>query len=311
MNKKISIILPAYNCENTIESAINSILSQTYENWELVIVNDGSTDMTTQVLSNYVENSKIIIINQENLGPSVARNVGIASISGEYVAFIDSDDYFDKNYLETMCRNMENNDLVICNYRCVGNNMNSRVTRIQNKIYYKKHFSKMIFKLKSKKLLNANWNKLYKKEIITKYNITFDKKYNNGEDIRFNYEYLKYINKVKIINDVLYNYFQNTKGLTASNNNKVIDRYIKLMEFEIDYFINNDLDLKYIKKQLIRSIYTINSYERIIKDDYICLFNKINDNRNLLFYGIKSSLNSKRHYFIKIILKFIKIIKRR
>ncbi len=97
-----SVIIPVYNGANFIDNAIESVLSQTNSDWELIVVNDGSKDATMSVLEKYADNDKIRIINQENAGVSVARNMGFEASTGEYIAFLDADDVWHSNHLEVM-----------------------------------------------------------------------------------------------------------------------------------------------------------------------------------------------------------------
>ena len=97
-----SVIMPVYNGEKFIEDAVNSVCAQTYDNWELIIVNDGSKDNTADVLKKYEINSQIKIIHQENGGVSVARNTAISASQGEYIVFLDADDVWHSNHLEVM-----------------------------------------------------------------------------------------------------------------------------------------------------------------------------------------------------------------
>ena len=97
-----SVIMPVYNGEKFIDDAINSVCAQTYDNWELIIVNDGSKDNTADVLKKYEINSQIKIIHQENGGVSVARNTAISASKGEYIVFLDADDVWHTNHLEVM-----------------------------------------------------------------------------------------------------------------------------------------------------------------------------------------------------------------
>ena len=117
MNLKVSVIIPAYNAENDIEHCIESIISQTYKNTEIIIVNDGSKDNTKKILeklNNKYEN--IIIINQKNNGVSASRNAGINMASGDYLMFVDSDDFLENIAIEHLLKNKEN-DLVLANYK--------------------------------------------------------------------------------------------------------------------------------------------------------------------------------------------------
>ena len=95
----ISIIVPVYNCEEYIEKCIDSILHQTYQNFEVIVINDGSKDNTLEKLKKYINKNKITIISIENNGVSNARNLGIKNSKGDYICFIDSDDWVEKEYL--------------------------------------------------------------------------------------------------------------------------------------------------------------------------------------------------------------------
>lgn len=114
----ISVIVPAYNSEMFIGKCIDSVLEQTYSNWELIAVDDGSRDNTFGILKKYAEvDSRIRVIHQENQGPGIARNIGIAEAKGNYVVFIDSDDYIEKDYFLLLSNH--NEDVVFINVRNV------------------------------------------------------------------------------------------------------------------------------------------------------------------------------------------------
>lgn len=114
----ISVIIPAYNSEMFIGKCIDSVLAQTYSNWELIAIDDGSRDNTFGILKKYAEaDSRIRVIHQENQGPGIARNTGIAEANGNYVVFIDSDDYIEKDYFELLAEHDE--DVVFFNVQNV------------------------------------------------------------------------------------------------------------------------------------------------------------------------------------------------
>lgn len=116
--KMISVIIPAYNSEMFIGKCIDSVLAQTYSNWELIAIDDGSRDNTFGILKKYAEaDSRIRVIHQENQGPGIARNTGIAEANGNYVVFIDSDDYIEKDYFELLVEHDE--DVVFFNVQNV------------------------------------------------------------------------------------------------------------------------------------------------------------------------------------------------
>lgn len=118
MNPKISVIIPVYNAENYVGRCIESVQAQTYEDWQLILVDDGSTDNSLAICQKYAEKDKRIgVKHQENAGPGIARNVGINEAFGQYVVFIDSDDYIEKEYFQLLSEHDE--DVVFINVRNV------------------------------------------------------------------------------------------------------------------------------------------------------------------------------------------------
>ena len=119
LNVDISVIMPVYNAQKYLEESLNSILCQTFDDFELIIIDDGSTDNSYEICERYKEkDERIIVIHQINQGPSVARNIGIKKAIGKYIVFCDSDDILDKNALSLLYNAMEkyNADLAICGY---------------------------------------------------------------------------------------------------------------------------------------------------------------------------------------------------
>ena len=109
---KYSIIVPVYNMEKYISKCLDSIFSSTYKNYEVIIVNDGSTDKSDEIIKTYIEkNRNIIYIKEENMGLSTARNNGVSKATGDYIIFVDSDDYIEEKLLENLELNIDNNDV--------------------------------------------------------------------------------------------------------------------------------------------------------------------------------------------------------
>ena len=114
----ISVIIPVYNSANYISRCVESVLDQTYCNWQMILVDDGSKDKSLEICQKYAnEDNRINVIHQENAGPGIARNAGIAKASGNYVVFIDSDDYIEKDYFQLLSKHDE--DVVFINVRDV------------------------------------------------------------------------------------------------------------------------------------------------------------------------------------------------
>ena len=123
---KISVVVPVYNCEKYIERAIESVIKQTYDNWELIIVNDGSKDSSLQIAQKFAgKDARIKVIDRENRGVSVARNIGIDEASGDLLMFLDADDWFEEKAFETVTDNWdETAQMLLFDYWDVPQNQN-------------------------------------------------------------------------------------------------------------------------------------------------------------------------------------------
>lgn len=211
----LSIIMATYNDDKYIGRAIDSVINQSFKDWELIIVNDGSTDNTEKILSKY-KLDKIKIINKFHSGVSSSRNVGIKVANGEYITFLDSDDYVREEMYENLISNINDSDICICGYD-VKTDLTCNLLEIDENNKFidfefshvtplKKTYEGMVeVGLGIRNLMNTDtlypiWNKMYKKEIILSHNILFDENVVCwGEDELFNYEYLKYVNKMTCV----------------------------------------------------------------------------------------------------------------
>lgn len=201
--KKISIIIPCYNCAKTLDRCLDSVFSQTYPNVEVIAVNDGSRDNTLDILKDYAEkHSSLKIINKKNAGVSSARNDAIKIATGDYIEFLDSDDNFLYNdVLEKNVRLLEDNDVdaVIFNFThpCFQTYLPSGVYDLKNKSDFKKYYQDFFYS-------SMPWNKLFRRNVITD---LYDESMAFAEDELFNLANLKNIHKVYINNEVLHNYY--------------------------------------------------------------------------------------------------------
>ena len=206
MNELISIIVPVYNAERTLERCIESLTKQTYRNIEIILVNDGSEDNSLNICRKHEQlDRRIIVIDKKNGGVSSARNAGIDIARGNYIMFCDSDDWVETNWCQVLFSNLEENSLVMSGayiegdqefypYEVKANGVEERVSRID---FY-------TFKLK---LFNVPWNKIYDKGIIDNLNIRFDERITNGEDMLFNIQYLTGLTEsIILLNDCTYHY---------------------------------------------------------------------------------------------------------
>lgn len=246
MSEKIlvSIIVPVYNGEKYIESCINSILKQSEEKFELIIVDDGSTDNTYSIANKYSQiDKRVLILTKTNGGVSEARNYALDRANGKYIVFVDSDDLVENNYISSLLKYVieENADLV-----CTGYKMLKSYNRSQNISY-----SKMIllqgelvdnFIWFFKNISNAPWGKIYKTEILNKYNIRFPMNIPYGEDTIFNIKYFSYINSVVLSEDITYQY-------NCCNQNSAMKKYFPQMFEYIWEVYKTKKEFFYVKKE--------------------------------------------------------------
>lgn len=243
MNKLISIIMPVYNAEKYLNRSIESIMNQTYNNIEIILVNDGSTDNSLEICTNYQEkDNRIKLINQENKGVSFARNKGIDESTGDYIMFIDSDDYIEKNMIEDMVEKIieDDIDLIISGIK-MSYIKNGQV--IQEEKYQLKDKMYTIEEMLNDILIDIDLIcicgpccKLYKTEIIKNNRIKFTNEFTMGEDTWYNLDYIDACTgKVVTMSNIYYNYMRENPDSLFT---KYHDDYIKVTEKVYNKFLN-------------------------------------------------------------------------
>lgn len=188
----ISIIVPAYNTENYIEKCLNSILSQTYSSIEVIVVNDGSTDRTKEIVEQYtLKDSRVILISTENQGVSLARKEGIHSAKGKYIGFVDSDDCIDSDMYEVLVNNMTKYkaDIAHCGVQMCFEDGRTHYFYNTNQIKIQDCETGLIDLLEGKIIDPGLGNKLYKKSLLDRMLIenTMDFDIRQTEDLLMNY----------------------------------------------------------------------------------------------------------------------------
>lgn len=223
----VSIVMPAFNAEKTIVRAIDSVLKQTYTNIELLIVNDGSTDNTVNVVRQY-KDSRINLITQSNSGPAVARNTGLKKVKGDYVSFIDSDDWYENDYVERLVSSMNttHSQMVVCGM-IAHEHANTSCSAIFDACYETFFDNPMFLPILESGIMNSPCNKCFEISIIRKCGIEF-KDMAILEDIDFNLRYLDCINKVCFIPYCLYHYDKNYSVVTTTVSSSMFENYIHL-----------------------------------------------------------------------------------
>lgn len=295
----ISIVLPVYNSEKYVESAIISVLKQTYKNYELIIINDGSTDKTTDILNKFAKLKNIKVFNQENSGVSSARNLGISNINGDILMFLDADDEYLPNYLETVVNNW-NNELICVNF--LTNSKQLSTFKINS-------LKKLVYLLD--KGYGHLWNKAFNANIIKQNKILFKTNIIAREDVLFISSYLQHITNLKYIKKPLYNYKTHVGSATNSNGTGYdlkhkISRLNANIEIEKIYIYDKKMFKYYQKETLemaLNCLYFILKKSQFLENyNFICETIKT---RKKLFYKI--SLKYKLLYIILIIFKIKKI----
>lgn len=240
---KVSIIVPVYNVEKYIEKCINSIIQQTEKDFELILVDDGSKDLSGKICDEYAEKDKRIrVIHKKNEGPSIARNKGLDICKGEYITFIDSDDYIEIEYLANMLNKAKRNDadIVMCGFRQIFKGNSEKHCVEKDLDIDKEEFIKGLLVQKGYGLCRC---KLYKYESIR--NNRFDENLTVGEDTYFNLLVSRNIHKCVYIKDILYNYNVNQQSIVRRYNENYLENYIrasvKTKEYILENFNDNNL----------------------------------------------------------------------
>lgn len=209
MNNKISVIVPAYNSEKYIRKCIESIINQTYKNIEILIVDNNSSDRTSEIVKAYSEkNDNIHYLFCEERGAAAARNYGIDRCTGEYICFVDADDYVEETYCEVLLDTIikMRADICVCGIKRIKENGDLLQKCFVDDFLSKSmtNFEETLLLMYENLLLNSPCNKLYKKRKI---NIKFSNKFQIGEDLLFNLDLMKEDNlKICGTSKILYNY---------------------------------------------------------------------------------------------------------
>lgn len=200
----LSIIMPIYNCVNYIERSITSIINQTYIKWELILVDDGSTDGSEERCDDYArKDGRITVIHQVNAGVSAARNSGLNKANGLYVMFVDADDFLSENYCEQLMQYATNVDLVIGGYTQVAKQAQCCFS-VATEYVSLDNIGTVFDELYAKHLSNAPWAKIYRHFVIGTQR--FDESVQLGEDLLFNLEYFSKCDKIQLVNQCGYFY---------------------------------------------------------------------------------------------------------
>lgn len=225
---KVSVIVPVYNVELYIEKCLNSLVNQTLQEIEIIVVNDGSTDHSEQIIQKFIEEypEKIVYLKKENGGLSDARNYALPHAKGEYIAFLDSDDYVEENTYQDMYElaQKEKSDMVECDF----------YWEYPNK---KKEDIGALYQGKKEMLEKVRvvaWNKLIKKDLLQKTEIEFPKGY-RYEDVEFTYKLIPHLDKVSFLKKPCIHYIQR-EGSIANSQNERTKEIFDVLEHVLEYY---------------------------------------------------------------------------
>ena len=285
MEPKISVIVPIYNSEKYLKKCIDSILNQTLEDIEVILINDGSKDNSHSICLEYQEKfqEKIKYINNNNMGCSATRNLGIKEARAKYITFVDSDDYIEKDMYKDMYDLIikEESDIVITGIRYIknGETIKQKLPKLsinRNNIFDEKN------------LIVHVCNKIFKKDVILDNNIYFIENSHHEEDMVFSFIYCLNVKKVSILNKLNYNYILHDTN-SVFNLKKRLDTFISY-DYLYRYLKNKNVD-----KRVFRYLYKLfNLYA--IGGSYVLMSNsKIISNEDYKKYKkefFRKTLNS-------------------
>lgn len=228
MSKLISVIVPVYNVEKYLERCLNSIINQTYKNLQIIVVDDGSTDSSGKICDQYKEkDERIQVIHKKNGGLSDARNQGLKIATGEYIGFVDSDDYIAQDMFETLYNAIEkyNADISIVSFYEIYNGKVIGVRDSKN-IEEMNKFEAMNELLKDTKIQSYAWNKLFKHDLFKKMEFPTGK---NFEDIATTLLLFEKSNKVVLVEEPKYYYVRRDDSIVGVRNSKTYNDYLEVI----------------------------------------------------------------------------------
>lgn len=292
----ISIISPVFNCASYIRPFINSVLAQSFQDWQLILVDDGSNDSSGKICDEYSSfDQRINVIHKVNGGTSSARNAGIRIASGEYLYFADSDDELFPDALSTLMALMHSDvDLVTASYE-----------RYEEGVLIRERIHKDDFQSKPEvylgiisELPNAHfcerylWTKLFRKSIVDKYSILFCEDLCYREDVYFIFNYVTHcMNSIIGVNKKIYKYYRRSSGASANHTSSMTPH-------SVDRFLSTKLSLDLVKSCFVNSVAEKSLKKELLKDYYA-----------LVWMAIKSKVSNKDETIKELIKVCLRIFR--
>lgn len=235
----LSIIIPVYNSEKFLHRCVNSVLNQSFQNWELILVDDGSYDTSGKICDEFAQyDERIKVIHKSNGGVSSARNIGLDLATGEYIMFVDSDDWLEPDLCQKLFDGIGQCDLAIGGYKAVLKKRQIQHIAKDIRLNFPECCSPIFYVLYENELLNAPFSKLYKQDIIRKQR--FDENTKLGEDFLFNLDYISKCSNISIVatSSYIYNMTNEnsaTKKFRKDNFVQIVKLYKRGREF-VDFY---------------------------------------------------------------------------
>ncbi len=301
---KFSILVPIYNTEIYLEKCINSILKQTYVDFELILINDGSTDNCGSICDYYKNiDKRIKVINKHNSGVSSTKNIGINNSIGEYIVFVDSDDYIEKNFLEVISKEIElqEYDMIFFGFKEeTEDNKIISVNSVSKNEYNKSDFSECITYLIDNNIFGYQCSKVLSSKIIKENNIKFDENISLNEDLLFTFEFLKHAKNIKVLGFSPYHYVRRKESLSSKKQRNILEVNEYILEQIISYyklFNVNDKERLILERSILSLLSVCKSFKISYKNKEISFKN--------IVYKCNKIINSKIFFHIKNKRKYI------
>lgn len=241
MKKLVSVIVPVYNVEKYIDKCVESLLNQDYKNIEVILVDDGTPDRSGDIIDRLKEEDhRIVVIHQENHGVSSARNAGMAVASGEYITFVDGDDWVDANYVTYFVDLLEKSSCDVV----MNKNNYSGCNDVSNNNFSVIRAEKAIEWIYLGDLFVAVWNKMYRRSVLEENCIKFNEKIWYGEGMLFNVEFLQHVNSVAVGESAVYHQTFNPDSAMRKFNLKSNLCGIKSLELQKEAWIKKNIDIE-------------------------------------------------------------------
>lgn len=260
LEPKISVIIPVYNTETYLEKCLESVMSQTYKNLEIILVDDGSTDGSGKLVDIYAKkDERIVAIHKENGGVSSARNVGLNVSTGEYVGFVDSDDWIEPDMYDKMMQALDADiDMIACGYFKDSNKSSEEVKNrkaVSCEWFSGEEMLRYIFYREDYRGVAAySWNKIIRRSLVLEKGIFFHPTLKVGEDVLWLVETILNVQKVKYVDVPLYHYWQRTDSAFHSEDltkkSDLIRAYQDVIEMMGRYKIADDI-IVYTKRFMV------------------------------------------------------------